>query len=386
MRIRNALKQCSVNISLLVLTTVICFWVSEGVSRLLLDPGDYLAPQLLPDEILKWRIEPHSAGHDAWGFRNRSVPDTADIVVVGDSQTYGINASAQNSWPMILGRLMNKNVYNMALGGFCPVQYYYLIITSAIQLNPSFVIVGFYFGNDLSGTYHMIHEYPYWNYLSKTNQLKSEITSSYIQDRKLVEDKLPFHLKLRKWLSQNSIIYRLFTYNLAENFRHLETKYFHSADEAIVFLDDNENNIHTAFKPEIRYNAMNLEDVTIREGLEVSLELFAEMNAFCKENGIDFVVVLIPTKESVFSRYIEDKILLPHSDLLNQVMKNERKIKEIISDYFTSNYIRYIDVLQPLRNSIPAVKCYPSNWDGHPNKYGYEIIASTVKQYLESIE
>ena len=44
---------------------------------------------LIKDEILGLKIDPYSGGHDAWGFRNLFVPKQVDVVVIGDSFTYG---------------------------------------------------------------------------------------------------------------------------------------------------------------------------------------------------------------------------------------------------------------------------------------------------------
>ena len=44
------------------------------------------------------------AGFDRWGFRNRKVPETVDIVAVGDSHTYGNTAK----W-LTRGRMCSDN-------------------------------------------------------------------------------------------------------------------------------------------------------------------------------------------------------------------------------------------------------------------------------------
>jgi hypothetical protein len=57
--------------------------------------------------------------NDLLGFRNRGVPNVADVVVLGDSQTYGNNAVLDENWPSQLAGLLKARratVYNMALG------------------------------------------------------------------------------------------------------------------------------------------------------------------------------------------------------------------------------------------------------------------------------
>ena len=66
---------------LLILSASLVFslLVAELVARAVLDPIDYLNPTLVPDEFLGHRIEGHTGGHDAWGFRNARRPETADM-------------------------------------------------------------------------------------------------------------------------------------------------------------------------------------------------------------------------------------------------------------------------------------------------------------------
>ena len=40
-------------------------------------------------------VRGHSGGHDAWGFRNIRTPESAEIVCIGDSMTYGQAAPAR---------------------------------------------------------------------------------------------------------------------------------------------------------------------------------------------------------------------------------------------------------------------------------------------------
>jgi hypothetical protein len=113
----------------------------ELISRIIIEPVNFLRPQLIDDAILGHAIKPTSGGHDAWGFRNQIVPASATIVTIGDSQTYGVSAAGRDSWPAILSELSKQRVYNLSLGGYGPVQYFHLLTSKAIKLNPQFVVV-----------------------------------------------------------------------------------------------------------------------------------------------------------------------------------------------------------------------------------------------------
>jgi hypothetical protein len=59
--------------------------------------------------------------HDVLGFRNESVPNCADLITIGDSQTYGNNATIRSNWPGSLERSLGDQrlvLYNAAVGGW----------------------------------------------------------------------------------------------------------------------------------------------------------------------------------------------------------------------------------------------------------------------------
>ena len=85
------------NVLLLIVSLTVTALALEVLSRFLVDPVDYLFPQMATDDFLLHRIEGYSGGHDAWGFRNYKKPEAADIVCLGDSMTYGISAQARDS-------------------------------------------------------------------------------------------------------------------------------------------------------------------------------------------------------------------------------------------------------------------------------------------------
>ena len=106
-----------------------------------------------------------AGGFDAWGFRNRFVPDASDIVAIGDSHTYGNTATMEDSWPYVLGRLTGRQVYNMALGEYGPNQYLQLLRTRAVNLRPRTIIVGLYMGDDFENAFLITYGLEHWAYL-----------------------------------------------------------------------------------------------------------------------------------------------------------------------------------------------------------------------------
>jgi hypothetical protein len=80
---KSRIKQYLINFLLVGVSISLSFIMAEGICRIVLDPVDYLKPYKVRDPILGHKLKPNSGGHDAWGYRNKFVPSTADIVTLG---------------------------------------------------------------------------------------------------------------------------------------------------------------------------------------------------------------------------------------------------------------------------------------------------------------
>jgi lysophospholipase L1-like esterase len=369
------------NISILIVSVFLALMIGEGITRIFCNPVDYLKPELVKDDILKVKIKPNSSGHDSWGFRNRSVPKKADIVTIGDSQTYGVSATANNSWPSILKEMTHKNVYNLALGGYGPIEYLYLLESKAILLNPSIIIVGFYFGNDLLDSYISVYNLDYYKNLRKSNIEKDQ--QQNINKEVVITENYnhKFAGNIRSWLSKHSVLYRITTFSIGNVFRFAEMKYIYP-DKDVTIYEDKANKIHTCFTPVERLNSLNLKNQNVKEGLNLSLEAFDKIKQVCLRKNITLLVVLIPTKESVYSEYIENNSTLTNSQVINDLIINEREVTHIVKVYFNEHGIKYVDPLGSMKNAIGKTPPYQSG-DSHPNKYGYGVIANVVYQGIK---
>lgn len=364
-----------------ILATFLSIIIAEGLLRIVLSPGDYLAPERMYDEILGMVIVPESAGHDSWGFRNKFIPEAADIVTIGDSHTYGFNVSANDSWPKKLEQLCSDRVYSLALGGYGPAQYHYLMENKALKLNPQLIIVGFYFGNDLADAYKSIYNKTYWKHMRNPDisiRLESSLDKKSTggrESRKFVEP-------LRVWLGGHSVFFRLLSFHLFDKIRLLETKIMLKENGKVTFIKQPEFGVNTIINPYIQSDLLNLDDYRIKEGLRITLELFNQMNTVCSEKGIDFLVLMIPTKESIYAEYIENNRNLANSESIDLLLMNERKANGIMKTFFQEHNLDYLDVLTPLSKSSREKQIFFSNDDTHPNRLGYEVIAEAINDYL----
>ncbi len=362
------------NFLLICFSIIIAVFVAEGLSRLFFDPIDFLKPKTVFDEVLRYKIEPNSGAHDSWGYRNKSVPGRADIVAIGDSHTYGISATAGNSWPNTFGGITNKEIYNLSLGGYGPAEYLYLMEERALKLDPELIIVGFYLGNDLKDSVSAVYSVPIWE------DLRIDELSSTLEDKN--EEKVAKDSNIGDWFSAHSVLYRIVSSSfIGDNLRQSRRI---KKGEDVLMLEVPQYAITTGFTPDRRLQGLSLRAPEVREGLRLTLLLFDKMNQLAKEEGVEFLVVIIPTKESVFSEFILNSEELADSTKLKRLMQNEEVVNKLVQTFFKDHDISYLDVLEPLQKAAAQEQIYPNNFGGHTNKNGYRVIAESVNQHLNS--
>jgi hypothetical protein len=105
-----------------------------------------------------------------------------------------------------------------------------------------------------------------------------------------------------------------------------------------------------AFRPEDNLRALDQQDPEIQEGMRITFKLLQGMKEICDQNGIQFVVVVIPTKNTVFAPYLEERHDLFLSDVLRRTIENENLARKKMVDFFKENNISYVDVLPAYGN------------------------------------
>ena len=359
-------------------------------------------PLIIYDGKLGHRPNPMCPGHDRNGFRNESVPEKADIVAMGDSQTYGWGVRADQSWPQQMQKLCEIRVYNMAFGGYGPV-HNLILLDEALKFKPQILIEAFYAGNDLYDSYHLVydnHQLPdlkisderIMRAISEAENiepLRERISRLLHMDQ--INTQRPTGSSLIKYFSDNCKLFRLFsTLNkLCGNYRRsdgptweLEKKY---AIENKKYCQPIEcGKFCTVLTPDHRLCAVNLNDPRIAEGHRLSLEAIRLMDKRTRMANIDFIVLLIPTKELVFKNVVyETGQTIP--DVYKTLIDNEELLWHRTKAYLKNQGIDYIDSLPVLRGCFQSgAQPYKITSDGHPNPIGHRAIAELVLSTLRN--
>jgi hypothetical protein len=372
-----------VNFCVLVVSVGVSLLLAEFAARIFLNPSDYLGVGMVHDDVLGATPDPTAkAGFDAWGFRNPKVPETADIVAVGDSHTFGNTATMEQSWPYVLAKLTGRSVYNMGMGGYGPNQYFYLSETKALKLKPRMIIWGLYMGDDFENAYTITYGLDHWAYLRSK---PVEHVNFDIWEKPVAPS---WHKEVRVWLSQHSVLYQA-TFHAAlggrlqgeAQIRNAANLYPGVASSLIV----PDKNILETFRPRGMLGRLDQNSPAVLEGMRITFELMKQMNEICQQNHIQFMVVVIPIKEAVFADYLEHKPNLPLSDVFEKLLPNERMAREKTEKFLSDSNIPYVDAVTALKSAAQDELYARTAADVHPGKNGYRVIAEAVSQSLKNL-
>ena len=155
---------------------------------------------------------------------------------------------------------------------------------------------------------------------------------------------------------------------------------------SVTTLQVPEDNISEAFRPTGIYKRLNQESKSVQEGMRITFTLLKEMNEACREQSCKFLVAVIPTKESVFAKYLESNNDIPLADVLQSVIRNEELAREKVFEFLDLERISYVDTLPALQAANQNQLYVRTANDMHPGKNGYEVIATVVADELKRLD
>lgn len=353
--------------------------------------------QLVNDDLLGKKTPPGAAGHDARGWRNPVAINDADIVTIGDSQTWGVNVPLEDAYPSVLSELSDDEVYNMAQGSYGAVQYR-VLSEEAIELSPELVIVGMYFGNDFVDAYNIVYKNTAYRDLRSPNFNPAAITQTVTEEAiqfqptdltnlgqataSVDQASLTFDQQVRsgtyigRFLTSIGVFEPVAT-NSVESQIATNYKLVAQSPDSFAVYEDGE--WETFLTPAYRQVVQDLTHPIVREGIRITKLEYARIEDMMSDAGIELLVVLIPTKELVYAPYMETI-----NDTYRQLIEYETRIRHDMIAFFEANDIQYLDALPSLQESVERdVRIYPSSFDGHPNANGYEVIAEAIWSYID---
>ena len=173
-------------------------------------------------------------------------------------------------------------------------------------------------------------------------------------------------------------------FNFDAEFNALLSRDFHKAKanlterqmSLVSFYDG--SSWQTILTSPYRLRVMDDADPRIRTGIEISKHMLDKMHLRVTESGAKFVVLLLPTKEYVFSPRVEHPD--QHKSLV-ELVRHEDRIHHELKRYMKDHGISFIDPATELRES--ERQPYFPDGNGHPNELGQEIIANKVFEFIK---
>ena len=357
----------------------------------------------IPDRALSWRGNPRYPGHDALGYRNRAVPPQADIVALGDSQTYGATLRADQTWPEQLERLGVGRTYNMGVSGWGPLQSF-LVLDEALDRQPRLVVQALYLGNDLVDSFTFVyHRKRLTQFRSRDERLSQAIEAieeARPWDNNPLADQRPQKFvpdpasrrparSIGELIEQQSSLYGLWNavwraYNFWQ--RHPFRPEADDADDPLQdddYLRFDNGSFRTVLTPSYRKPAVDLDDPRVAEGLRMTVEALDQMQARAEAASADFAVLLIPTKELALKQVVASRLgELPH-DFSAQVSEEELT-RQTLHRELAVRSIPTIDALPALQSLVESGALpYSETKDGHLNEAGQQAVATLVRGAVE---
>ena len=382
-----------INVAIVAVSIVFALILGEVMIR-------YVAPAaMVEDDVLGWKGVPHVGDWDARGFRNELALDRATVVALGDSQTQGNNATTEESWPQAFGTLASTTVYQIAVGGFGPVQESYLTPT-ALSLHPRLIILAPYLGNDMIDAYSMAYTKSYWSTLKDPEFVLSESFDDAADVRAsivtgLPKDSLMFKIyKTRLWVRKHSRVYELLG-NATRDFREqigvaktlderkkIQRDFFDSNPE-LAYVYDTTPEIKTVLSGVYREETVDLKRERTKEGWRIAQEMYGEIIKKVRGENVKLLVMIIPTKEYVYIRYMEEtgQQIPGH---LQKYMAKERELRKEMTTYFSRQHVATTDPTDALVRGLKQKQAiYGQTTDGHPLALGYRVIAEDLYEKLK---
>jgi hypothetical protein len=407
-------KTILLNLLMLVVSTTAGLGLCEIVARAVLEPppGHMLYSkegteahsallQTVSDSRLLTHIPPNAPGHDERGFRNENGRDAADVVVIGDSQTWGINAGRSETWPSILEALSGMRVYSMALGGWGPIQYE-LLAHDALALKPKAILVGIYFGNDIfDSCNHAYGTDSYKRYRRPEARVAASLSDLHARlkatdDQTRVDQARDYLAQMggaaRMWqaLARRSLIVRiLMTRGLLPAVPSVDQLY-EIVDAAWAREHPEWASLYsrgdysTVLTFGYRGTAVDLNNACIREGVEITREVLASLKSLSLQSGVHVGAVLIPTKETVYAT-ADQSFRRQLSGAFEELVDHENAIKRDLLSHCNRLELVCVDAASWMVEAAQnGVRLYRADSDGHPIAGGYRQIALAGLKALET--
>src|SRR3989344_39134 len=333
-------------------------------------------PIFLEGENIPWQLKPltESRQRDIFGeydvsvkinsfglrdndYNTRLSPNVKKILLLGDSMTFGYGVEQENSYPEILETLAGGNYtfINSGVGGYSPDVEYIYLKEKGLKFNPDIIILGLYIGNDITDL-----ESNEWVELDEKGLPKKIVSNRYY-----IDDQNRMRTKGDENVIKNNPFPVLYGINVFLSYK----------SHAYIFLKERSKFLFYRLTEQEELIQKTIYGNYYDKNLKLSWKnvesILMEINSLVNENGKDFVVVLIPSRD----QFQEEK-----DNTYNFANPNRRLMM-----FGGENNIIIMDLLPYFKeNSNPRDFYYKK--DVHLNRNGHRFLAEKIYEELKNLD
>lgn len=299
---------------------------------------------VLSGKEFTFHVDTNDLGFKGIGFRDIYSNKEKKIVVVGDSFTWGVGVEKPSTWTESLEKRTGAELIDMSYCGYGTVQERLILENWGIKLKPVGVIA--------QVTYNDLLDNEEWSSRFSINRGPAISTV----------------MKVRSWLFKNSRTYELFKY-------YILGALLHRGAYADLF------DVNSRYK-EVSFGSARLNipvsftspenNGSLGKGWRIMQQELVRMKNISENNSAWMAVVLIPTKEYVYSKIysLSDK----SADLFN----------DKIDAFCKTNGIYFFDTTPALRQHATEQIYWKD--DGHLTARGHEVISDFLEKEFKELK
>ncbi len=350
---------------LLLASTLLCLAFLEGALRLLTPFPITQGSNRRLHPRLGYVVDSWLPDVDEDGFRNRGVTlADAEIVVVGDSHTYGYNVESEQSFPSVLSRLTGRPVYNMGIGSYGIYQYFVLFDDLA-SVPARHVIVALHPGNDLMYQCAVTH-LPSWQEFAGSLGIRAQECGDF----KGINTQ-------HAWLKQRVALLSAIDNLIVERLKP-------DRDEPAFRFPEGQG--VAVKKVEAWAYGTSFETDGVRLGYENSLRILEWGRDRLEAKGTTLSVLFIPTRGRVLLEWAH-RHGHPIPERFAALMAHEDVLMRGYTEFLRERGIAYVDALPWIVAALESAvdreeHFYPNLRDEHPLESGYEAYAEAAAELL----
>jgi len=342
---------------------------------------------------------------DKNGFRNKVVPEIADIVTIGDSFTEGTDVDDNDIWPKLVAEQSNKTLYNIGVSGTDPLDYFMTFERFGVEKKPNTVICMIYEGNDFRADGRPEDR--------MRNEKEGKL--SFSQQIRALKKSSPListmRAKMEEWFETKQVAQvqetktNISTPDNSNNSEPNEVLSEGSKKQADfsnwlpVAVPGEKSERYYFFAPKrmvsFYYDKNEFENSNLWGNVRLPLDKIVKIS---KDNKINLVIVYAPTKPKVILPLIADTTSAEQlhyyaslkqdveepEEFKKNLFKNINSINTVVKEYCEENKVGFVDLTEPLRAHARKGDQIYFTYDQHWSPIGHKVASTAISNYLKA--